>query len=427
MSAPKVCIFTETYYPVVGGGETQAQLLAEGLIAYGFSVILLTRRSDASLKEVEQYGDITVHRLGPVGGGQLKKWGLLLSSVPALIKLRHQYDLIFVSGYRIVGISAVLLAKLLGKTLVLKADSQGEMSGDIFKNGLARIKMKPTSLPFRLLLGLRNKIIQGADSFTAISTEIADEMISNGINPRSMYRIPNSVNTDRFRPVKPQNKEVIRRLLDLPPEHKIAIYTGRLVSYKGLPLLLEVWHKIQNNHPNVTLLLLGTGGLDIHNCEAELKDYVKRNNLQKTVRFTGAVLNVEDYLQAADFFVFPTEDDALPSSLIEAMACRLPVVTTPVGAMKSIIISGQNGIIVSPKNFDQLYDALELVIKEPELGFEMGRAGWHTVQENYSAKITTKKYVELFTLLTREGEVADKPGQLRAPGNKKSITVEQQK
>ena len=81
----KICIFTETYYPVVGGGETQARLLAEGLIETGHSVIVLTRRSNAALRRQETYGHVHVYRLAPVGGGQLKKWGLLLSSLSALV------------------------------------------------------------------------------------------------------------------------------------------------------------------------------------------------------------------------------------------------------------------------------------------------------------------------------------------------------
>jgi hypothetical protein len=152
----KICIFTETYYPVMGGGETQAQLLAEGLIAYGHSVILLTRRSDASLKKHERYGELNVYRLAPAGGGQLKKWGLLFSSLPALIRLRDQYDLIFVSGYRIIGLTAVLAGKLFRKPVVLKADSQGEMSGDFFESGLKKFGISHKSLLFRLFLGFRN-------------------------------------------------------------------------------------------------------------------------------------------------------------------------------------------------------------------------------------------------------------------------------
>ena len=75
----------------------------------------------------------------PTGTGQLKKWGLLFSSLPKLIQLRHQYDLIFVSGYRIIGLTAVLAGKLFHKPVVLKADSQGEMSGDFFESGLKKI------------------------------------------------------------------------------------------------------------------------------------------------------------------------------------------------------------------------------------------------------------------------------------------------
>ena len=109
----KVCIFTETYFPEMGGGETQAQLLANGLIAGGHSVIVLTRRSNRAFQRVERYGELTVHRLSPSGAGQLKKWGLLLSAIPALFRLRREYDLVFVSGYRIVvgptGIESVAL------------------------------------------------------------------------------------------------------------------------------------------------------------------------------------------------------------------------------------------------------------------------------------------------------------------------------
>ena len=49
MTAPRICILTETYHPVVGGGETQARSLAEGLVAQGHEVILITRRSDPAL------------------------------------------------------------------------------------------------------------------------------------------------------------------------------------------------------------------------------------------------------------------------------------------------------------------------------------------------------------------------------------------
>jgi glycosyltransferase involved in cell wall biosynthesis len=392
----KICIFTETYYPVIGGGETQARLLADGLVADGFSVILLTRRSDDSLAKVERYGAVTVYRLPPSGGGQLKKWGLIMSSVPALIRLRREYDLVFVSGFRIVGATAVLLAKLLRKKVILKADSQGEMSGAFFRAGLAKIRLAPDRFPFALFLRGRNAILRRADAFAAITADVAAELRDTRVPEPAIHMIPNSVDTGRFFPVEAGQKAALRQKLGLPPEGKFVVYTGRLVSYKGLPLLLKVWNELQRQHEQAYLLLVGTGGLDIHNCEAELREYVQSNFLTERIFFTGSVQNVEDYVQASDIFVLPTEDDAFPSSLVEGMACGLTAVTTPIGAIPSIISHQQNGLLVQPGDYQQLYDALDLLLTDDALAARLGRAGWQTVQDNYSATIVTQQYARLF-------------------------------
>jgi glycosyltransferase involved in cell wall biosynthesis len=392
----KICIFTETYYPVMGGGETQAQLLAEGLIANGHSVIVLTRRSDAALKKHERYGKVDVYRLAPVGSGQLKKWGLLFSSLPIFIKLQNQYDLIFVSVYRIIGLTAVLVGKLLGRRVVLKADSQGEMSGDFFESGLRRFGISHKTLLFRWFLGFRNTILKKADAFSAISLEIASEWTASMIPSEKIHLIPNSVDTSRFMPVGSAQKDLLRKKLNLPQNATIAIYTGRLVSYKGLPLLLKVWDEIRRKHENVLLILAGTGGLDIHNCEEVLREYVKVNRLENQAVFTGAVQNVPEYLQASDLFVFPSENDAFPSSIVEAMACGLPVVSTPVGAIKTIITNGKMGLLIQPGNAEQLYQALDVILSNKEMASRLGKAACQSVQDLYSAEIVSKKYLTLF-------------------------------
>ena len=392
----KICIFTETYYPVVGGGETQARILADGLVAAGHSVLLLTRRSDASLKRYENCGDVNIYRLAPVGSGQLKKWGLLVSSLPMLIKLRNQYDLIFVSGYRIIGLTAVLVGKLLGKRVILKADSQGEMSGEFFTSGLQKFGTSPTSLIFRTFLRFRNFILKKADALSAISSEIASEWTSSGIPSHKVHLIPNSVDTNRFHPVEPAQKSILREKLDLPKKATVVIYTGRLVSYKGLPLLLDVWNELRRKHENLVLVLAGTGGLDIHNCEDELHEYVTSHGLENHIRFTGAVQNIPEYLQASDIFVFPTENDAFPSSIIEALACALPVISTPVGAIKTIISDQKNGLLVQPGDHKQLLKALDVMVSDSDFASRLGKTGRGTVQEHYSAVSATAQYISLF-------------------------------
>lgn len=392
----KVCILTETFYPEIGGGETQARSLAEGLRQQGWEVLVLTRRSDASLPRREAIGGVPVYRIGPSGAAHWKKWGLLLSSIPALIRLSRRYDVVFVSGFRVVGMTAVIVSKLFSKACVLKADSLGEMSGDFFTAGLTRVGLRPSSTAFRLFLRIRDSILMRADAFVAISSAVAEELTAHGVRPGSIRMIPNSVDTHRFSPVTPIERDALRRKLGIPVDDKIVVYTGRLVSYKGLPLLLQVWRDIQQTHNNVRLLLVGPGGLDIHNCEAELKLYAVTHRLRESVHFIGSVDNVHEYLQASDIFVFPTESEAFGISLIEAMACGVPVISTPVGGVKDILQHRQNGLVVQPGDPGQLFEALDALMNDTALAVRLGDAARHTAQHRYSAEIVTEAYAVLF-------------------------------
>jgi glycosyltransferase involved in cell wall biosynthesis len=396
----KICIFTETYYPVVGGGETQSKTMAENLAQRGFPVMLLTRRSHASFKRTEQYGEITVHRLPPVGNEHFKKWGLLFTSIPILIRYRRQYDLIFVSGFRVIGLTGVIVARLLGKKCILKADSLGEMSGDFFTAGLINLRLNAVSFLFKVFLRFRNFILKKADAFVAISLEVEQELTRQGVNPAHILAIPNSVDTGKFHPVNSFQKQQLRKKLNLPEQDRIVLYTGRLVSYKGLPLLLQVWHQVQRHKNNLLLVLVGAGGLDIHNCEKDLKNYVNQHDLRDSVQFTGDVRNVHEYLQAADIYVFPTESEAFGIALIEAMACSLPVISTSTGGIKDILRHQYNGLLVPPGEFQQLFDALDTLISDSELANCLGRAAWKTVQERSSTQIVTGSYVKLLQNLT---------------------------
>jgi glycosyltransferase involved in cell wall biosynthesis len=358
--------------------------------------MVLTRRSHASLKKIERFGQVAVYRLPPVGRQHFKKWGLMFTGLPTLIKLRRQYDLIFVSGFRVIGMPAVIVSRLLGKSCLLKADNNGEMSGAFFAAGMAKIGLNSNSSLFRLFISMRNRILRKATGFVAISTEILNELTTHGVTPPKLAFIPNSVDAKAFCLVSSQTKESLRRDLALPLEHTIVIYTGRLVSYKGLPLLLQVWKRLRCENDRICLLLVGSGSLDIHNCEEELRDFVRTNDLRDTVLFTGEVRNVNQYLQASDIFVFPTEKEAFGISLIEAMACGLPVISTPVGGVKDILEHRYNGLVVQPGDFQQLYEALDVLMTDSSLSGRLGQAAWRTVQDRYSTESVTQEYVELF-------------------------------
>jgi glycosyltransferase involved in cell wall biosynthesis len=105
--------------------------------------------------------------------------------------------------------------------------------------------------------------------------------------------------------------------------------------------------------------------------------------------------NVHEYLQASDIFVFPTEREAFGISLIEAMACGLPVISTSVGGVKDILQHRRNGLVVEPGDSRPLYDALDALMTDSALSTRLAQSAWRTVQERYSDPTVIPKYVEL--------------------------------
>ena len=398
MNRLRVLLLTETFYPEIGGGERQAQMLSRALVRRGHQVTIVTRRSRASLPREQVDDGVRIIRIAPAGPGRWKKWGLAVTAMPPIVALCGNADVIVVSGYRIMGIPAVAAAKAFGRRCVLKADSRGEMSGEFFRSGLARFHLSPGSALARSFIGSRNALLRKADAFVAISAEIAGELGANGVPSDRVYRVPNGVDTNRFTPASPAERITLRKQLGLP-DGPIVVYTGRLVLYKGLPLLLRVWCDLCRSRVAGTLVLVGAGSADMHNCETELREDVRCHGLDDRVIFAGEVENVHQYLRASDAFVFPTENEAFGVSLVEAMACGLPSVATPVGGISDFLIHEQNGLVVESASFPQLRDAIATLIVGGDHIMSIGRAAHMTVLARFSEDAVADGYLHVFESL----------------------------
>jgi len=396
-----ICIVTETFYPVTGGGETQALALSTRLARRGYPVCVITRRNEKTLARHEVHAGVGIHRVGPTGRGQLRKWSLLLTAFAALVRQRRCYQTIVVSGFRILGIPAVLAALLLGKKVLLKADNMGELSGEYFRDGLATLGLTPASAPVRLFLGLRNALLKKCHAFIAVSSPIREELLAGGVADAAIMQIPNSVDTGRFRPATGTEKGDIRKRLDIPGNAFVAIYTGRLVDYKGLPLLLQAWQAAQADYATARLLLVGAGGMDIHNCEQALRDFVREHELAHCVEFTGSVDNVQTFLQASDVFVLPTEREAFGISLIEAMACGLPVIATDVGGIPDILEDAAIGCRIPAADLQNLRSCLDTLYHDAALRQRLGARARQSVMQRFSEQAVLESYVELIDSLDR--------------------------
>ncbi|RYD31197.1 MAG: glycosyltransferase family 1 protein [Verrucomicrobiaceae bacterium] len=161
------------------------------------------------------------------------------------------------------------------------------------------------------------------------------------ISGRRMAFVPNGVDLERFRPVHdPEERDRLRKELDLPGSGRIILYVGGFMPRKGCDLLVEAWSKIEARHPDAFLVCVGTQGMrDTFrdaSMRSELEDFQTTVTplLEKLVSgsriiMAGEVSNVEAYYRAADLFVFPSRREGLPNAVLEAMASGLPCLLAP--------------------------------------------------------------------------------------------------
>lgn len=397
-----LCILTETFWPVTGGGESQARTLVEELIAREVNVTLITRRSDRSFAKYQSFGGAKICRVGPAGRGPLRKWAMVVPSLAALFRLRRDYDVILVCGFRVLGLPALVAQLVLKRPCVLKADSQGELSGRFFDAGLERFGLRHDRFPAGFLIRLRNALLRKAVRFVAISSVIESEYAAENVAEERIVRIPNSVDTARFRPVSILEKHALRSRFGFGENRPIAVFTGRLVTTKGLSSLLLAWQSVLATCPDALLILVGSGGLGLQNCEDKLRRYVRENGLESSVRFTGSVDNVHQYLQLSDVFIFPTEREAFGISIIEAMACGVPVVTTRVDGVRDIADPERNALVVAPGDEEALAAAILRAIAGGAAIEAMAGKGREEAVRRYSSEHVVASYRDLLAAVIEE-------------------------
>jgi glycosyltransferase involved in cell wall biosynthesis len=404
----RVCMLMESFYPVVGGMESQARNMIRSLTAIGISVIVVTRRTEADWPTQDHVYGVPVYRVLPAGPVSHARWILAMTCLPTLFRLRNQYDIILVPGLRTLGIPAVIAGRLLGKLSILKGASSGEFSGEFFSAGLGQHGLKGGSAVVRMMIRLRNALFSKATAIISLSTEMTAEFKGAGAPSKLIHQVPNTLDDEAFRPASGDEKLELRKKLEIPPEATVVAFSGRMVSYKGVPRLIRVWERLCETHDNIRLLLVGSGGSDIHNCDAEVQEFIRSHHMQDRILLTGFVDNVDDYLRASDIFAFPTENEAFPLALLEAMACGLPVVATRVGGIPDAIEHEQNGLMIDPAQEDQLQAALERLIGDEALRQQLSEASLRTVRERYLPATVAQRYKELFEDCTRQKQAKSK-------------------
>ena len=225
----------------------------------------------------------------------------------------------------------------------------------------------------------------------------ADEVTSSldkwfFLTPNRIKTIYNGVDTDHFKPDASAKQRLLERYPQLSGQ-KIVLFMSHVTPQKGLHLLLKVLPSITTKENNVTLLVVGGG--DFLEEAIEMTFHLGINN---RVTFTGMVdiESLPDHINAADIFVLPTlRREGLPLAILEAMACKIPVITTDIGGNASIVKNGFNGLLVPPGDVTKLEKSISLLLNDSDLSHQFADNGYHFVQQKFSAQMMIDHYESL--------------------------------
>ena len=183
--------------------------------------------------------------------------------------------------------------------------------------------------------------------------------------------------------VPADNKDRIRQQLGWPVEGTVAIFVGGLVETKGIGELSAAAEPLLHGHERFHLVCVGAGP-----AQNELVAFRDRLARKGAVVLPGRVApeEVPRFLQAADFLVLPSYSEGMPQAVLEAMNCGLPIVATRVGGVPEAVLDGETGLLVAPKNIEQLRDAMERMIVDEAFRLAAGQKGSIRAREVFDSE-----------------------------------------
>ena len=180
----------------------------------------------------------------------------------------------------------------------------------------------------------------------------------------------------RFSPVSKTQQSDVPSILSV----------GRFCEKKGFPYLLKACYTLKQVGQSFHCNIVGYGPL-----ENSIRQQISTLGLEEHITLVGKLTQDQliKYYQKADIFVLPclvTDDgdrDGIPNVLLEAMAMEIPVISTDISGISELVQSNQNGILIPEKDSLSLAQALEALMRQPELGTTLGKAGRLTVLEKF--------------------------------------------
>jgi len=350
------------------GGEEQARLLAEGLREKGDRVIILARRATPFAQRMTDAGFL-VHAFSGRGWNPAASIGIrrfLRRQAPDVIHLNDSHS-----------ITAVGLAGLGIRTPL-------------------RIASRRVAFPIHS----RWRYQTFCDGLICISEAVANIARQAGLDERVLHIVHDGVDPGRM---DMGDRTRGRKSLDCG-DRPVLLFVAALTEEKGHHFLLDAMSSFITRHPDALLVLAGDGP-----CRQSISKRMEKLGLQDHVLLLGHREDIADLMCAADLFVFPSENEGLGSSVIDAMLCGLPVVCADSGGTGELLAHPQRalGWLVPPGDAVRLSSAMDAAMSSAHDRATRAHMARAHAQEHFVSTVMVNRTRQLYEqLLQRSGRRA---------------------
>ncbi|MFA5362678.1 MAG: glycosyltransferase family 4 protein [Candidatus Omnitrophota bacterium] len=234
----------------------------------------------------------------------------------------------------------------------------------------------------------------------AVSGSVQEHLAHDFCLDVKMIRLVyNGIDADRFAPcaaLSPEKKTEKKKAAGLPESPVVGI-VARLSDVKGHRFLIEAMSIAVKKIPAAHLLIVGDGKM-----RADLKSLVASLGIQKNVSFVPSVQDTVTLLSCMDVFVMPSLKEGLGLSLMEAMACGLPVIGSDIGGIRNLIRDHENGLLVNPEDSHALSEAILVLLADKVKAALLGKNAKDFINREFSLEKMAEQTEAVYREVYRE-------------------------
>jgi glycosyltransferase involved in cell wall biosynthesis len=270
------------------------------------------------------------------------------------------------------------------------------------KTGIPTIVTEWENIPFNVETLPYSKIKKYnrtyATHFVAITEKAKAALVIEGVSPDRISVLPAGIDCERFKPAE-RNAEIGKKL-GISEDSKRILFVGRLVPEKGIFSLLNAFSMLLSNVQNVELLIVGSGS---PSTRVQISRLIANLKIGHKVKYLGRInySNMPQIHNLADVFCLPsattkTWAEQFGYSIVEAMACGKPVISTSTGSIPEVVKDRATGILVKPNDPRELNGALEELILNRQERNAFGRNGREWVLQKFEANKIAMQLAEIY-------------------------------